>query len=359
MGSTLSRLGLALVLLLGLSTSAVEGEHALEARISDAFRAGRLPGLHAVLVLRDNKTVAEVYFAGDDKRSGEKLGWHERGPRTLHDVQSISKSVVSLLYGIALEEGLVPGLDESLVAQFPEYADLMQDPKRRAILVRHALTMTMGTDWHQESPFTDPNDSVYQMEAAPDPYRFVLDLPMVYQPGEHWAYSNGATEVIAKLIADRVGMPIDEYARENLFAPLGITEWEWVRGRRGAPAAASGLRLTARGLAKFGELILGRGEFKGRRIVSADWLEASFKPRLTLDENQRYGFFWWLSGEGKSPAWVAGFGNGGQRLSVHPALKLTTVVFAGNYDQPDAWRLPFKVLEEFVLPALESGRTAN
>jgi CubicO group peptidase (beta-lactamase class C family) len=105
------------------------------------------PGLHSVFVLRKGDVFAEAHFAGEDQSWGQALGVVDHGPKTLHDLRSVTKSIVGLLYGIALGEGLVPGVDAPLVEQFPEYADLAADPERAKITVGDALSMQMGTEW--------------------------------------------------------------------------------------------------------------------------------------------------------------------------------------------------------------------
>ena len=343
--------GLAFATALATGLAAAEGPRPLDEELKDAFDAGELPGLHAVLAVQAGKVLGEVYFPGQDERWGTPLGPRNHGPDELHDLRSVTKPIVGLLYGIALAEGKVPEVDAPLIAQFPGYADLAADPRRQAMRVEHALAMTMGTEWSEDLPYTDPRNSEIAMEQAEDRYRFVLDRPMAGTPGESWTYNGGAVAIVAKLLSEGTGMAIDAYARKTLFAPLGITEFEWVRGGDGEPSAASGLRLKSRDLAKIGQLIVQNGVYDGRQVVPADWLERSFTPRAETGRGLRYGYFWWLAPEGDPPAWVAGFGNGGQRLGVAPETGLVVVVFAGNYNQPDAWQLPVKILEDFVLPA--------
>jgi CubicO group peptidase (beta-lactamase class C family) len=158
-------------------------------------------------------------------------------------------------------------------------------------------------------------------------------------------YNGGATALLGRLIAKDSGRSLLDYAKEKLFAPLGIAEFEWVQGRDDEYIAASGLRVRPRDLARIGQLVLDGGRWNGRRIVPADWLEQSFRTRTKVD--------WWL---GREPAdglrWVAGFGNGGQRLAVMRRLDLVVVVMAGNYNQPDAWKLPVAIITDVVMPAL-------
>ncbi len=319
--------------------------------ITTAHEDGALPGLHAVLVRYGEETLAEVYFSGRDERWGQTLGVRDHGPETLHDIRSVTKSVVGLLYGIALSEGKVPPPDAPLIAQFPDYSDLLGDPQRGGITVGHALSMKMGTEWSEDLPYTDPRNSEIAMELAEDRYRFALDRPMISDPGDYWVYNGGAVALIGKLIADGTGMDLEAYAASVLFDPLGIETFEWIRGADGVPSAASGLRLTAPGLARLGDLIIQQGRWDGQQIVPADWLEISFAPKADLDR-LRYGYLWWLAGQGDPPAWVAGFGNGGQRLTVQPEFDLVIVVLAGNYNDPEAWKLPARVVEEFVSPEI-------
>jgi len=128
----------------------------LAEKLDAGMRSGLLRGLHSVLVVRSGRLVLERYFAGEDETWGRTLGHVSFGPDTLHDLRSVTKSVVSLLYGIALDRGLVPAPDAPLLAQFPEYPDLVADPRRAPIKVLHALTMTMGLEWNEQVRYTDP-----------------------------------------------------------------------------------------------------------------------------------------------------------------------------------------------------------
>jgi CubicO group peptidase (beta-lactamase class C family) len=328
---------------------ALAGGAEMEARLKAAYEAGELPGLHSVLVLRKGEVFAEAYFPGEDQAWGRPLGVVDHGAETLHDMRSVTKSIVSLLYGIALGDGLVPDVEAPLIEQFPEFSDLAADPERAGITVGDALSMQMGTEWDETLPYSDPRNSEIAMELAEDRYRFVLDRPMVHEPGTHWTYNGGATAIVAKLIADGAGKPIDAYAKEKLFDPLGITQFHWAAGDDGVPSAASGLRLTTHDLAKIGQMVVEGGKANGRQIVPQAWIDAMLTPHARA-EDLRYGYFWWLAPEGDPPIWVAGFGNGGQRLWINRRGDLVMVVFAGNYNKPDAWKIPVAVTLDFLLP---------
>ncbi|MEM7068398.1 MAG: serine hydrolase [Pseudomonadota bacterium] len=339
------------VLLLA-ATTAFSKNLKLEESLRADFAAGNLNGLHGALVIKDGNTLAEVYFEGIDQKWGVPLGRREHTAETLHDLRSVTKSIVGLLYGIALFEGLVPGLDECLVCQFPQYQDLIDDPERQKILVRHALTMQMGTKWNENLPYSNPQNSEIAMEISPDRYRFVLDRPLVQDPGQTWIYNGGATAVIAHLIARGAGKPLDIYAKEKLFDPLGIDEFEWIKGSNREPSAASGLRMKPHDLAKIGELLLKEGHYNGQQIVPSDWIKSSLSAHTTSEEDLRYGYFWWLAPQGDPPLWAAGFGNGGQRLFINKGLGLVIVIFTGNYNMPASWELPNRVILEVVIPTV-------
>ena len=326
--------------------------------IGQAVRNGRLRNLHGVVVVRRGALVFEQYFTGHDEHWGLPLGDVAFGPDTIHDIRSVSKSVVGLLYGIAYADGSVLSLERPLLDGFPELADLRAEPARLKLLVKHALTMTMGTEWDETLPYSDPKNSERLMEDAPERYRFVLDRPLVTAPGERWVYNGGTSALIAALVSRGTGRPLLDFARERLFGPLGITDLEWVTDRSGEPVAASGLRLIPRDLARIGQLILNRGRWDDRQIVPEAWIEESMQPHAQTSHGIPYGYQWWLGGSSFGDVflpWVAGFGNGGQRLFVMRDLELVVTVTAGNYNQPEQWRAPLGVLNQFVLPALAGG----
>ncbi len=320
-------------------------------RLDAAVENGELPNLHAVVVARQSQLALERYYEGPDERWGESIGNVAFGPDIKHDLRSVSKSIVSLLYGIALGQSKVPVLNEPIVDSFP-YDDLKSDPERRRMTVAHALTMSLGIEWDESLPYTDPRNSEIAMELATDRYRFILERPFVAKPGTVWNYSGGATALLARLISDGTNMPLDGFAWVKLFEPLGITDTEWVKGLNGEPAAASGLRLRPRDLAKIGQLVLDKGRWNDQQVVPADWLEASTQPRFPAGDGLEYGYQWWL-GKGRvdGQRWIAGFGNGGQRLVIMPNRELVVVVMAGNYNDPEAWKLSVKIIGEFLLPA--------
>ena len=326
----------------------------MQDRLSAAVAAKELIGLHSTIVMLDGERIAEAYFPGEDQRWGRSIGVVDHGPETLHDLRSVTKSIVGLLYGIALADGSVPALDTPLLDAFPEYSDLRDGSERETITVQDALTMQMGTEWDESLPYSDPRNSEIAMERAADRYRFVLDRPMVSKPGSTWAYNGGAVALIGKIIADGTGMGIDQFAKMRLFEPLGITNHEWVKGGDGVPSAASGLRLTARDIARIGVMVSQAGAYDGRQIIPESWLQESFRPEATIFDGFHYGLLWYVSSGPSGDAILIAQGNGGQRLTVQPKAGFVVATLAGNYNRPDAWQMPVRVLLDFAVP--EVGR---
>jgi len=331
----------------------------LDERLHDAIEAGRAQGLHGVVVLHHGEVVLERYGAGEDFSWGDSLGHVTFGPDTLHDVRSVSKSVTALVYGIALEAGLVPEPQESLLRNFPQYPDLMADPERAGLTVEHALTMTLGLEWNEDVPYTSTANSEIAMEMAPDRFRFVLERPIAEPPGERWHYCGGATALLGWLIERGAGERLPDVARRVLFAPLGIDAFDWMSGDDGVAAAASGLRLTPRSLVRIGELVLAGGVWNGGQVVPARWLDRALRPFVAIEEDFEYGYQWYLGTTdpkvgpgGARTRWVGGIGNGGQHLFVATDLDLVVVVTAGNYDTEDQWVTPTTVIDDVVLPSI-------
>jgi CubicO group peptidase (beta-lactamase class C family) len=337
----------------------------LEALLDKAITEKRVWNLHGVVIVRKGRLALESYFAGNDSARGRPLGTVAFNAETLHDLRSVSKSIVGLLYGIALGDGKVPPPDAPLFASFPEYSDLAADAVRNRWTIYHALTMTMGTDWDELGvPYTDPTNSEIAMDMASDRYRFVLGAPVVMEPGRRWIYNGGAAPLLARIIARGTGKPLHAFARETLFDPLEIGPTEWFTDDRGEAIAASGLRMTPRDLARIGVMMLKGGVWGDRRVVPAQWIERSTSPMVDIDEIRQYGYQWYLGKFGFTistrPRWDrsqlervwCAAGNGGQRLYVFPGLDLAAAITAGNYDTPDRGVLPTRVIREVVLPAI-------
>ena len=310
--------------------------------------------IHAVIVARHGKLVMERYYGGLDQRWGMPLGKVDYAADVKHDLRSISKSVTSLLVGIALAEGKFPALDSSVFAAFPEFASL-DTPEKSKITFRHLLTMSSGLKWDESLPYSNPANSERRLIDASDPVRYVLEQPLVAPPGAVYNYNGGDTTLLAAALSKTTGRRLDDYAREKLCGPLGITDFEWVAlPATGQPAAASGLRLRPRDSAKLGQLLLADGQWKSTQILPKGWSTESVKPAMNGEGLYFYGYQWWLGRtllRGRDLKWSAGVGYGGQRLYVQPDLDLVVMINAGHYGGPLQSTIPFAIFTKLVLPA--------
>ncbi|MGJ4858586.1 serine hydrolase domain-containing protein [Labrys sp. La1] len=322
--------------------------------LAQKLDAAKEDNIHALLIARHGKLVFERYFTGSDSHWGQPAKEVAFGPDVPHDLRSISKSVVSLLFGIALDKGWIGSIDQPVLVVLPVYADLAT-PEKRGITLRHLLTMSPGLAWNEQLAYDNPANSESRMDMAKDPCRYALEQPVAHDPGLVWTYSGGTTGLLACVLQQATGKPLDELARENLFEPMGITKVEWARyPQNGGPVAASGLRLLPADTLKFGQLVLDKGAWKGRQIVSANWIEMATAPQINAPGAMFYGFQFWLGrslADHRSVDWIAGFGYGGQRLFIVPSLDLTVMVHAGRYGGQDEGGFAAAILNRYVLPA--------
>jgi CubicO group peptidase (beta-lactamase class C family) len=328
-------------------------------RLAQAESDGKVSGLHALLVSQGGRLLFEHYGQGEDETEGRGfLGTVVFAPDMPHDLRSVSKSVIGLAYGIALAAGKVPPPDAKLYEQFPEYRDLAGQPGRDRLTIHHVLSMTLGLDWDELTiPYGDPRNAENAMEAAPDRYRFILERPIVGEPGAKWSYCGGATALLGRLIARGTGEPLLGYCQRVLFDPMGFGPTAWAKGLDGEFRAASGLRLLPRDLLKIGQLMLAGGAWNGQQLVPSDWVKRAITPMAAIADGRRYGYHWYL---GASPVgasqnwqrWVGGIGWGGQRLYVFPDLDLVVAQNCGNYGKSamEQRRINDAIISAIVLP---------
>jgi CubicO group peptidase (beta-lactamase class C family) len=303
--------------------------------LAPQFENWREANLHSALMVRHGKIVYERYFAGEDRAGGTPLGRVAFHAGLAHDVRSISKGVISLLFGIARDRGLIKSLDEPALSHFPEHAGL-KTPDKERISIRHLLTMSAGLAWNEYISYNDPANSERRMMEAPDRVRYVLEQPIARPAGATYNYNGGLTELLAAILQRATGRQADDFANEALFAPLGIRNVEWRRYPDGTPNM-SGLRMRPRDLAKIGQLILKGGMWNDSRVISKEWTEESTSPYVHGEGLFFYGYQWWLGRSlvnRRDITWISAVGWGGQRMYIVPSLDLVVVVMAGLYDNP-------------------------
>jgi CubicO group peptidase (beta-lactamase class C family) len=319
--------------------------------------------VHAVVIIRHGKLVFEQYFRGYDEPWGGARGPHDFDAATKHDMRSASKSVVSLLVGIAIDRKLIAGVDEPVVKFFPEYAAL-KTPGWDAITLRHLLTMSSGIQWDENRPWTDPANDEPHLGKEADPIGYVLGKPIAAAPDETWNYNGGGTDLLGNILERASGKSLNDFAREVLFEPLGITDGKWETYQNGRIAAAVGLRIRPRDAAKIGQLVLDHGAWKGRQIVPAAWIAQSVAPRFQtigyFGGLAFYGYQWWLGrtlSRGEEIKWIAAVGLGGQRIFIVPDLDLVVMTTSGLYTSPRQGNAALDILYSSVIPSIRDNDT--
>jgi CubicO group peptidase (beta-lactamase class C family) len=336
--------------------------------------SGKLPLVDSLLVMRCGTVVFERRYPhdyaavyGKEARTKGPLNarltgpynyfdpaWHPYYHSTLqHTMQSVSKTVTSAIIGVAIARGAFKSpLSTPVMHYFDESKVKNLDTRKRRMSLRDLLTMTSGLDWNENLPYADPNNPADLMEASDDWVQFVIDRPMKDEPGTVFAYSSGATELLAYIFKRETGVDIEEYARSHLFGPLGIKDYYWKRTPLGVVDTEGGLYLRAPDLAKIGQLYLDGGRWQGQPLMTSDWVKESLMPRIDVGEGFQYGYQWWLLpyGEPKNLAWLAR-GMGGQRLMVFPREQLIVVSTAWHILQESS--IEFEVVRR-LLPGVHA-----
>jgi CubicO group peptidase (beta-lactamase class C family) len=352
-----ARHGVGLCLLLGLlprplpaqpaATPSGERLRAME----EAIRAGTFPKVTSVLLARNGKLVYEKYFDGSD-------------PATLRNTRSATKTITGMLVGIAIDKGLLSGVDARVLDFFPEKQPVQNpDPRKQKITVEDFLTMSSlleCDDWNNSSRGNE--ERMYLIE---DWVRFTLDLPIRgfaswnTKPqdspyGRSFSYCTAGVATLGAVLEKATRTKVPDFARANLFEPLGIPKAEWVFSPLGLALTGGGLSLASRDLVKLGQLYFDSGIANGNRIVPERWVRESTRPHARIDEKTEYGYLWWIRtfvpGDKSSAAYFM-TGNGGNKVVVFPELGLIAVITATNYNAKGMHESTDRLLTEYILPA--------
>jgi CubicO group peptidase (beta-lactamase class C family) len=320
--------------------------------MSAALRSDQFKKIGSVVIARHGKLGFEDYVEGDAD--------------TLRDTRSATKSITDVLLGIALQEGKVSAVDAEVLGLLPEHARRIQnpDPRKSKITIEDFLTMSSPLecdDWNDASRGNE--ERMYLVE---DWAQFILDLPIrgrmrvgekpeAPEHGRFFSYCTGGVFVLSEVLTRATGVRTDRYAQEKLFAPLGITNVEWVYSPLNVPQTGGGLRLSSRSLLKIGQLYLDGGRWQGHEIVRQGWVRDSTRPHARIDDATEYGYLWWIksfkSGDKNYPAFFMS-GNGGNKVVVIPRLDLVVVITSTNYGTRGMHEQTERILTDYILPAV-------
>ncbi len=305
---------------------------------------GTFPLVRGMVVARHGKLVLDETFAGD-------------GPADSHRLISATKSVFSLLFGIASDGGLLRP-EEKLYDYFPEYRvrEGWQKDKDK-ITLGSILSMTSGLDCDDNDPAKACAEDFYN---SGDWLNFSLSLSLAREPGSSFAYSNAALVPLGAVLARKTGASVPVFAREKLFDPLGIPPQRWDSGPGFVADIAGGLWMRPRDMARLGCLVSGKGMWKGKRILSEEWVKRATTARANVEGanimgNWQYGYLWWLgrvSLHGKNLKLIAALGAGGQCILVVPELDLVAAVTGDNFLDSTAAFINKDFFEQYILNGL-------
>ena len=261
--------------------------------------------------------------------------WHPYYKDTdLHTIQSVTKSVTSALFGIAIDKGYIPNIDSKIVDFFPDYASKFKDKKKQSITIRNLLIMSSGMKWDESThAYTDPRNDAANMENSEFWLEYILSASMDTEPGEEFNYNSGITILLSQILEQATGESVEIFAKKYLFNPLGIDTFFWKEIPDGLTDTESGLYISARDFAKIGLLFANKGQWMDKEIISKNWINAIMAPAiLTNYPDTYYGFQWWLySDADEKEIWMqAGIGYGGQHILIIPKHDLLLIYNGWN-----------------------------
>ena len=316
-----------------------------------AIKAGDFKAITSVLVARHGKLVYEQYFDSD-------------GVNGLRNTRSATKTVTGMLIGAAIDRHLVPNADAHVLDYLEDKLPLQNpDARKRKITIEDFLTMSSLLECDDENSFSQGNEE--RMYLVEDWAKFTLDLPMRGFPdwrtkpkdsphGRSWSYCTAGPTTLGVVLERAVRRPVSDFAREVLFAPLGITEVKWQFQPLGTAMTGGGLLLRSRDLFKLGQLYLDDGVWNGHRILSSEWIQQSLRPHANAREDTDYGYLWWIQtfhSQGRSLRSYGMYGTGGNKLLAFPDEALVVVVTTTNYGVQGAGALTDKLIVDYILDA--------
>ena len=339
----------------------------------DGIENGRFGEIHSLLIFKDDQLVFEEYFPGHDYQwddpnfHGAWVNWNEHRE---HNIHSVGKSITSACVGIAIDEGFIERVDQSIFDYLPDYQHLKTSGKEQ-ITIEHLLTMSSGLEWDEwgSSYGNEENDVVALWFNCSDPIACILEKPLLSEPGTTFTYSGGNMIILGEIVKNASGMDIEAFAADYLFKPMGIepVAWSWINDD--VIYAGGDQKMTPREMVKFGVTYLNNGVWDEHQIISEQWVAKSAAPYAGPDNSwlnhvmrpippddgtwgQRgYSYTWWThqfshAGEKIPTFWATGFG--GQKLIIFPEQDAVVVFTSGNYNMAST---NATILKDFIIPA--------
>jgi CubicO group peptidase (beta-lactamase class C family) len=332
-----------------------------EGRMAQALRRigdGEYGEVHSLLIVKDDRLVLDEYFPG---HVWEYDAEHFHGPLVefdrdrLHTTMSVTKALTSAAVGVAIEQGTIDSEQDPVFDYFPAYQEL-RTPEKEALTIEHLLTMSSGLEWNEwEYSLADTRNDLIQLWIVDDPVEYILAKPLAHEPGSSWYYSGGDVNLLGEIVQEATGQLLDEYAAEQLMAPMGISEYEWEFINEDMVYASGNLMLKPRDMAKIGYLLLNDGQWQGEQILSPDWVAkttAAYIDSPGTVEGDEYGYQWWHmtfpSERGPLKA-LHRSGWGGQELYLFPSLDMLVAMTGGEYEGESPGP---EIVSEHIIPTV-------
>jgi hypothetical protein len=299
-------------------------------------------------------SIAQLYDTANFQFNYNHPAWHPYYKGSdLHTLQSCTKSITSLLIGIAIDEGLITNTDIKVMELFDSYRPTEKDALKDSITLQDLLTMRGGFNWDESRiPYSDPNNNCYILETSDNWLEYILQVPMDTIPGTKFEYNSGITVLLGEIIRIKTGERVDKWAEEKLFKPLDITDYYWKISPNGEVDTEGGLYLSIYDFAKIGQLVLNKGSWQGKRIISEKWLQESTSQHVKPDMLDWYGYQWWLWNPKKDDyQLILAIGYGGQYLFIDPENNLLTVMNRWNIhgsSEKSPFTIPISVSESII-----------
>ena len=295
--------------------------------------------IQSVVVIREGQLEFEAYP-------------NRYATNTLHDIRSAAKSITSLLIGIAVDQGSLV-LDDPLLSFFPEYEPVAGevDERKKRITVAHLLTMASGL--YADADDADSPGNENYLEQSEDWVQFALEIPMIAEPGSRWSYASVNSFLLGVIVEKATGQQLEDFAQTYLFDPLGIEGVRWTMTPNGYVVGQGNLYISARALARIGQMILNDGCWDGKQVVSKKWLQQSFEGRYPVywDNYDTYGYQWYnhtLMIGNKPYRYVFASGNGGQKLYIVPDSDLVVVIQTTAYNTRYGQRRSLEIFKRIL-----------
>ncbi|MEJ2504696.1 MAG: serine hydrolase [Ignavibacteriaceae bacterium] len=308
-------------------------DSALLCTMVESINSGQFGKVHSVLIAKNGKLVFEKYFDGFFIND-------------LNSLQSCTKSIGSLLIGIAIDKGFIKNVDEKVLDFFPNYKDVA-DKKWQDVKLKHLLTMSSGINWER-----NVHDRIYQI--SPDVIKTTFEQKFSHKPGEIFEYRNPQSDLISKIIINSSKKTVQDFTKEYLFNPLQIDEFSWTNFKNNDyPLMSGSLALSPRAMLKIGELVMDKGKWNDKQVVSEKWIKKSTTSKIKTDQTFDYGYLWWIGESQSKPGLKAIFAMGisGQLIIIFPGINTVVVTTADNLNKEPEYLL--KMVDDYIIKGIK------